>query len=90
MSSKNRKKIKQERRKIDDQNIITYKKTGSEITLDDLQLFYNCYLKTYHNHYSSPYLNFDFFMKLYESFKDKIVLFISELNKEKIASSFFC
>ena len=89
LSSKNRKKIKQERRKIADQNIITYKKTGSEITLDDLQLFYNCYLKTYHNHYSSPYLNFDFFMKLYDSFKDKIVLFISELNKEKIASSFF-
>ena len=28
-------------------------------------------------------------MKLYESFKDKIVLFVSELNKEKIASSFF-
>ena len=46
-------------------------------------------LKTYHNHYSSPYLNFDFFMKLYDSFKDKIVLFLSELNKEKIASSFF-
>ena len=89
LSSKNRKKIKQERRKVDDQNIITYKKTGPEITLDDLQLFYNCYLKTYHNHYSSPYLNFDFFMKLYDSFKDKIVLFVSELNKEKIASSFF-
>ena len=89
LSSKNRKKIKQERRKIQNQNIVTYKKTGPEITLDDLNLFYDCYLKTYQNHYSSPYLNFDFFMKLYGTFKDKIVLFVSESNKEKIASSFF-
>lgn len=89
LNSKNRKKIKQERRKIRDQNIVIYKKTGSEITIDDLHLFYKCYLKTYHNHHSSPYLNFDFFMKLYESFKNNIVFFISEVNKEKIASSFF-
>ena len=54
MSHDKRKKIKQERRKIAEQNIRFVTLEGSEIAAHDWQFFNRCYRTTYQQHHSSP------------------------------------
>ena len=87
-TSRQRKNIKSERRKIYDSEINFSIKDNSNITLDDWLVFYQFYQSTYHERMQAPYLNFDFF-KLVHKYKDILcpVIFFAELGGNKIAGS---
>ena len=87
-TSRQRKNIKSERRKIYDSEINFSIKDNSNITLDDWLVFYQFYQSTYHERMQAPYLNFDFF-KLVHKYKNILcpVIFFAELEGNKIAGS---
>jgi hypothetical protein len=77
LSQPKRKKIKQERKKLDSLNLNVIRKTGSNILEEDLQFFYKCYCNTYAIHKSTPYLTYDFFYEIYKKISNKILLIIA-------------
>ena len=86
-TSRQRKNIKSERKKIYDSGINFSIKDNSNITLDDWLVFYQFYQSTYHERMQAPYLNFDFF-KLVHKYKNILcpVIFFAELDGNKIAA----
>ena len=91
LSQKKRKKIKAERRKIEDANIKCKVFQGDEITNQHWNFFYECYERTYWEHGNPPYLNRDFFASMAEKMPNHFAMCIAEKTKEKkfIASSLF-
>ena len=83
-----RKKIKQERKKIKNSNILITKKNGEKIEIEDIDFFYKCYCNTYRDHHSTPYLTNNFFHRLLKTMPEKILLVEAEFENEKVASAF--
>jgi predicted N-acyltransferase len=59
-----RKKIRAERRKVGAAGVTLQRRVGRDITEADWHFFFRCYLATYRAHFSSPYLNLDFLLRL--------------------------
>ena len=87
MSHDKRKKIKQERRKIFEQNIRFEILEGSQIAAQDWQFFNRCYRTTYQQHHSSPYLNLDFFLSVGREMPESIVMFTAMKDDRPIAAA---
>ena len=87
-TSRQRKNIKSERKKIHDSGISFSVKDNTNVTLDDWLVFYEFYKSTYHERMQAPYLNFDFF-NLVHKYKDALcpVIFFAEFEGNKIAGS---
>lgn len=82
-----RKKIQQERRRIRDAGITFQRLTGSEIREEQWNFFFKCYVNTYREHRSSPYLNLDFFHRLGEVLGNHILLVIALREGVPIATA---
>ena len=78
LTSRQRKNIKKERKKILDQNITIEKIEGKNITETLWNDFFNFYQVTYLKRGMSPYLNLDFFLKLTEIFPDNLLLVVAK------------
>ena len=89
LSHDKRKKIKQERKKIQDLGLKIKKVKGTEITESDLDFFYTCYCNTYQEHHSNPYLTRNFFSLIRESMPENILLILAYEGDIAIAGSFF-
>ncbi len=87
MSHDKRKKIKQERRKLNEQGILFERVEGAAITEADWRFFNRCYRTTYRQHHSSPYLNLDFFLGLGRDLPDHVVMFKAIANGKPIAAA---
>jgi len=87
MSHDKRKKVKQERRKVAEAGITFKRKVGAAITEADWDFFNLCYTRTYHAHFSTPYLNREFFKLIGVRMPDNILLVIAERGDEPIAAS---
>ena len=87
MSHDKRKKIKQERRKVAEAGISFERKTGTAITEADWDFFNLCYTRTYQEHFSTPYLNRQFFSLIGARMPDNILLVIAKRGSEAIAAS---
>lgn len=74
MSHDKRKRIKQERRKLAEQDIRFEILEGAEISAADWQFFNRCYRTTYQLHHSSPYLNLEFFLSLGRDMPENVVM----------------
>jgi predicted N-acyltransferase len=83
-----RKKIRQERRKVADTGIRFEHRTASEIREEDWGFFHRCYVHTYREHHSTPYLNLDFFHRLAEQLPNELLLIVAYLDNVPIASAF--
>ena len=59
-----RKRVKQERRKVAAAGVTFTRKVGGEITSADWSFFHRCYVRTYRDHHSTPYLNLEFFRRI--------------------------
>ena len=68
-----RKKIRQERRRLQEAGISFLWMTGRDITDHKLEFFYQCYANTYREHCSSPYLNLGFFRDLVAMMPDNLL-----------------
>ena len=88
LSHNKRKKIKQERKKIERNGISIERKQGLNISSEDIDFFYECYCETYKLHHSIPYLKKSFFYELVKTMPNKLLLIIAKKNSKKIASAF--
>ncbi len=82
-----RKKIRQERKKIQAAGVVCKQLLGADITPESLDFFYACYANTYAEHRSDPYLTPEFFRLIVQKMPQNILLIIAELDGEPIAST---
>ncbi|HQQ70964.1 MAG TPA: GNAT family N-acetyltransferase [Alicycliphilus sp.] len=82
-----RKKIRQERRRVQEAGVGFRVLRGREITDADWDFFYRCYQRTYLEHGNPPYLTRDFFTLMQRHMPEAWVLFVAERGGRRIASS---
>lgn len=87
LASAKRKKIRQERRRVQDTGVRLRRLVGSEITDEHWRFFTRCYNGTYRAHQSTPYLNLDFFRRLGESLPEHVLMVLAELEGKPVASA---
>jgi hypothetical protein len=87
LERKKRKNIRAERRKVQEEGIRFRHVPGKEATEADWRFFKRCYDHTYAAHYSTPYLNLDFFLRIGAAMPQHILLVIAERDGKPIASS---
>jgi len=87
LEQKKRKNIRAERRKVAEAGISMRRLPGTDATEADWKFFKRCYDHTYRAHYSTPYLNLDFFLRIGEAMPENILLVIAEREGKPIASS---
>jgi predicted N-acyltransferase len=82
-----RKKIRAERRKVDVAGVDVQRRSGRDITEADWAFFHRCYRTTYAAHYSTPYLNFDFFLRLAEQMPESLMLVLATRGRRRIGAA---
>ncbi len=82
-----RKKIRAERRKVHEAGVTLVRKVGREITDADWAHFHRCYCATYAAHWSTPYLNLDFFRRIGATLPEHLMLVVAEQHGRRIAAS---
>ncbi|MFM9901740.1 MAG: GNAT family N-acetyltransferase [Polaromonas sp.] len=92
LSQEKRKKIRQERRKVQEADITFRWSRGQDITTADWDFFYRCYERTYYEHGNAPYLSRDFFTRMQRTMPENWLLFVAEHtsadgSKQAIATS---
>ncbi|KWA09080.1 hypothetical protein WL26_20655 [Burkholderia cepacia] len=87
LEQKKRKNIRAERRKVHEAGVTFRRLTGDRITDTDWRFFSRCYRQTYREHYSSPYLNLDFFRTIGATMPENLLLVIAEADGKPIASA---
>lgn len=87
LEQKKRKNIRAERRKVKDAGIVFRHVPGHAATDSDWSFFKRCYDHTYRSHYSTPYLNQEFFLRIGATMPQNVLLVIAERNGKPIASS---
>jgi hypothetical protein len=89
MTQPRRKKIRQERRRVQDAGVTCTWLEGPGIERRHWEFFNRCYRRTYAEHRSSPYLSLEFFLRIGAALPDSVALLIAERDGRPIASSFF-
>lgn len=82
-----RKKIRQERRKVQEAGVTIRAMRGAHISGADWDFFYKCYTRTYLEHGNAPYLRRDFFERMAETMANHWVLFVAERHGQPMACS---
>lgn len=85
MSSRKRKKIKRERRQIQDAGIKVRIAYGDELSLEAWQKVYQFYQVTFLKKSGMPTLSFDFFQYLAEVMGRQLVIVMAEIDQQMIA-----
>ena len=85
LSHNKRKKIHQERKKIQHAGVVCRQIKGAEAQQEDWDFFYACYCNTYREHHSTPYLMRAFFAEISENMPQNLLLIVAEINDEPIA-----
>lgn len=87
LEQKKRKNIRAERRKVREAGVTMRRVRGPDITDEEWRFFNRCYRNTYKEHYSTPYLNLDFFRRIGRSMPRNLMLTIAERDGRPIAAS---
>lgn len=87
LERKKRKNIRAERRKVQEAGVTFRHVRGKDATEADWRFFKRCYDHTYKAHYSTPYLNLDFFLRIGTAMPQHLLLVVAELDGKPIASS---
>jgi uncharacterized protein len=88
LSHDKRKKIRQERRRVQQADVTLRRLTGREATPADWDFFHSCYRRTYRAHRSTPYLTREFFALIAARMPDNVLLVIAEHGAKPIAAAF--
>lgn len=90
-SSKKRKNVRQERRKVAEQGLSLERIEGSEITPEQLVHFYHCYQITYLRRGRQAYLSQAFFQQLIEHMPEQIMLVLAkeDASQTLVAAALF-
>ncbi len=87
LASAKRKKIRQERRKVQEAGVRFRRLVGAEIREEHWRFFARCYDVTYRAHHSTPYLNLAFFRRLGETLPGHVLMVIAECDSKPVASA---
>lgn len=87
MSHDKRKKIRQERRKVAEAGIVFRHLGGDAITEKEWAFFYDCYINTYVQHRSRPYLTLEFFLKLGHAMPNNVLLILGSRDGRDVAAA---
>ena len=87
MNHTKRKRINQERRKIESSGVTFRRLRGGEIEDKDWAFFFRCYTSTYRRHHSTPYLSLAFFERLGETLPDNVLLIVGERDGRPVCSA---
>ena len=82
-----RKKVKQERRKVAAAGVTFTRKVGGEITSADWSFFHRCYVRTYRDHHSTPYLNLEFFRRIGAELPANVMLAVGRRDGSPICAA---
>lgn len=88
-TSRKRKSVRKERQKVAQQGIQLIRKTGTEISTDDIEYFYQCYQMTYAQRRSRGYLTQDFFRQLVRDMSAQMLLVLATENDTPVASALY-
>lgn len=88
LTSKKRKKIKRERRQVNEQGIEIEILTGSQINTVQWKIFYEFYCSTFYRRWGSPRMTYDFFLSLSEKLPDQTLLILARHKREYVAGAF--
>jgi predicted N-acyltransferase len=86
-SSRKRKAVRRERKKVEQQGISLRRIRGKAITREQLDLFYRFYQMTYLKRGRQGYLAPDFFHRLHQSMPEQLLLILAELEGNAIAAA---
>lgn len=89
LTSKKRKDIRRERRRLQEQGIRCKVLAGREVDSSTWDFFYECYIRTYLEHGQQPYLNRRFLQQLAGRIPDRLILVIAEDDAGPMASALF-
>lgn len=90
LRSARRKNLKRERRKVAEQGVSLQRKTGAEISDQDWQAFYHCYMDTYRKRSGHDgYLNRDFFDRLRATMAEQLMLVVARGGPDVVAAALF-
>jgi len=87
LSHDKRKKIRQERRKVEAAGVRLRRVTGAQATAADWDFFTSCYRRTYRAHRSTPYLDRAFFGMIAQDMPEALLLVIAEREGRPIAAA---
>ncbi len=87
LKPRKRKQIARERAQLMEEKLTLKVVTGEAITADHALLFFQFYLSTISKRQAIPYLREAFFLRVFETMKDRIVLFLAEDGTETVAGS---
>lgn len=87
MKQSKRKNIRQERKKIVQQNLTVKRLRGHEIKASHWDSFYKFYRNTTDNKWGSPYLTRDFFHIMASKMGDQVLLVVAEEGDEFVAGA---
>jgi uncharacterized protein len=87
LSHDKRKKIHQERKKIQAAGVICKQIKGIDASQNDWDFFYQCYSNTYREHHSTPYLTRAFFDEIGKTMPQHILLIVAEIDGKPVAST---
>lgn len=82
-----RKKIQQERRRVQEAGVTVHTLRGPEIQPSDWDFFYTCYSNTYLARGNPPYLNRQFFEQVSRTMPENWLMFIAEVQGQRVAAS---
>jgi len=82
-----RKKIRAERRKVQQEGVVLQRRIGREITEEDWRFFVRCYDSTYAAHGAPSYLNLDFFLSIAQHMPENLLLVCASRDGVPIASA---
>ena len=88
LDRKKRKNIRAERRKVEEAGVTFRHIPGAAAGDVDWRFFKRCYDRTYAAHYSTPYLNLDFFQRLGRTMPQHLRLIMAEHHGRPVACSF--
>jgi predicted N-acyltransferase len=90
LRSSRRKTLKRERRKVAEQGVSLQRLIGTDISDEDWQGFYHCYVDTYRKRSGHDgYLSREFFDLLRQSMVDQLMLVVARSGTETVAASLF-
>jgi predicted N-acyltransferase len=90
LRSARRKNLKRERRRVAEQGVKIERKTGTDISDEEWQGFYHCYMSTYRKRSGHDgYLNHDFFDRLRSTMARQLMLVVARRDDQIVACSLF-
>ena len=87
LSHDKRKKIRQERKKVAATGVVCKSIKGPDIMPLQWDFFYQCYMNTYIEHRSTPYLTPEFFYTIGQSMPQNILLILAYVDGVPVASA---